>query len=284
MGSKYIGGKNLGRRISVCTNALLYDLTGRSEGSRDRVIAEVHGGDYEVALWVLSRKPLPPKESAILEYPCMIKVKGRKPDTFVIGNGVQTKDVAKALVELGKAVTPEKFPIVLEEALQYHGVEPDAPNYTPRIAGIVQMYEDEKLRGFEHACLGTIYRDDEKGKQRDDKLPRGTVKTQDIKPFLGVFNGVSTYTANGGECVSAHGDTMSFKCPKFGEFEDSLYMTVAPAQALAEFEYEQLQQFFVEEATLGIVDTRVATAAIVPLKPLGFSIGIKNRHTVRQEA
>lgn len=281
MGSKYIRGKNLGRRISVSANALLYDLTGRSDGSRNRAIETVYGGDYDIALWVLSRKPLSPKDSAILEYPCMIKVKDRKPDTFVIGNGVQTKDVAKALTELGKSITPEKFSVVLEEALQHHGVEPDEPNYTPRIAGIVQMPEDEKLRGFEKACLGIIYRDDEKGALRDDKLPRGTVKTVEIIPRIPEFQGIATYTADNPECTSARGEIVKFSAPKFGDNRGDLYTTIAPAQALAEWEYDQLEQFCVEEAIEGLVYTRVATAAIVPKQPAGFSIGIAKRHRVR---
>jgi len=278
---KYTDGRNLGRRISVSSNALLYDLTGRSEGSRNRIIAEVHGGDYDVALWVLSRTLLSEKESAILEYPCMIKVKGRKPDTFVIGNGIQTINVAKALGEMDRLITAEKFPIVLEEALQFHGVEDDAPNYTPRIVGIAEMSIDEKSRGFEKACLGIIYRDDDKGKPRDDKLPPGTVETVDNNPYIGSFQSIATYTSDSPECTSAQGQIVTFNAPKFGNTDDNLYLTTAPAQSLAEWEYKQLQQFFVEEATLGIVDTRVATAAIVPLKPSGFSIGIKNRHPVR---
>jgi hypothetical protein len=146
------------------------------------------------------------------------------------------------------------------------------------------MSQDEKSRSFENVCLGTIYRDDEKGAPRDDELPCGTVKTLDIKPCTDEFQGIATYTADNPECTSARGEIVKFRIPKFGDTGENLSTMIAPAQLLAEWEYDQLEQFCVEEEIEGLVYTRVATAAIVPKEPAGFSIGIKNRHPVRQEA
>ena len=108
-------------------NAMIgYFIMGRSENSRNRIFAQEPDGirteAYDPAKLV--------DPSLIIYHP--VRVVG---DTTVVTNGDQTDTVADFLKE-GKT---------FEEALRTRTFEPDGPNWTPRISGMVEKNGDYRL-------------------------------------------------------------------------------------------------------------------------------------------
>ncbi|WP_026495145.1 IMP cyclohydrolase [Butyrivibrio sp. WCD3002] len=101
-----------------------YFIMGRSENSRNRIFATMGDGIRTEAF-----------DPAKLEDPSLIiyaPVRVRGNDTIVT-NGDQT-DTIFDLMEAGQS---------FEEALRTREFEPDAPNYTPRISGLMHIKDGE---------------------------------------------------------------------------------------------------------------------------------------------
>ena len=101
-----------------------YFIMGRSENSRNRIFATMGDGIRTEAF-----------DPARLEDPSLIiyaPVRVRGNDTIVT-NGDQT-DTIFDLMEAGQS---------FEEALRTREFEPDAPNYTPRISGLMHIKDGE---------------------------------------------------------------------------------------------------------------------------------------------
>ena len=108
-------------------NAMIgYFIMGRSENSRNRIFAKEPDGIRTEAFD--PAKLVDP--SLIIYHP--VRVVG---DTTVVTNGDQTDTVADFLKE-GKT---------FEEALRTRTFEPDGPNWTPRISGMVEKNGDYHL-------------------------------------------------------------------------------------------------------------------------------------------
>lgn len=108
-------------------NAMIgYFIMGRSENSRNRIFAKEPDGIRTEAFD--PAKLVDP--SLIIYHP--VRVVG---DTTVVTNGDQTDTVADFLKE-GKT---------FEEALRTRTFEPDSPNWTPRISGMVETSGDYRL-------------------------------------------------------------------------------------------------------------------------------------------
>lgn len=108
-------------------NAMIgYFIMGRSENSRNRIFAREPDGIRTEAFD--PAKLVDP--SLIIYHP--VRVVG---DTTVVTNGDQTDTVADFLKE-GKT---------FEEALRTRTFEPDGPNWTPRISGMVEKNGDYRL-------------------------------------------------------------------------------------------------------------------------------------------
>ena len=108
-------------------NAMIgYFIMGRSENSRNRIFAQEPDGIRTEAFD--PAKLVDP--SLIIYHP--VRVVG---DTTVVTNGDQTDTVADFLKE-GKT---------FEEALRTRTFEPDGPNWTPRISGMVEKHGDYRL-------------------------------------------------------------------------------------------------------------------------------------------
>ncbi len=108
-------------------NAMIgYFIMGRSENSRNRIFAKEPDGIRTEAFD--PAKLVDP--SLIIYHP--VRVVG---DTTVVTNGDQTDTVADFLKE-GKT---------FEEALRTRTFEPDGPNWTPRISGMVETSGDYRL-------------------------------------------------------------------------------------------------------------------------------------------
>ena len=115
-----------------------YFITGRSANSRNRVFEEVDD-DLMIKPFDESKVEDP---SLIIYYP--VRVYDKK---IIITNGDQTDTVHKFLKE-GKS---------FQQALATRSFEPDSPNWTPRISGIVDIE-----RGVRY-CMSILKSADSKG-------------------------------------------------------------------------------------------------------------------------
>lgn len=109
----------LGRSADNKKAVIAYFIMGRSENSRNRIFEATPDG-IRTRAFDVSKMTDP---SLIIYHP--VRVVG---DTTVVTNGDQTDTVRDGLVA-GKSYI---------EALRTRCYEPDAPNYTPRISGIVE--------------------------------------------------------------------------------------------------------------------------------------------------
>ena len=141
----YISGNPYpGRGIIIGLNpdgkkaVFAYFITGRSANSRNRVFEEVDD-DLMIKPFDESKVEDP---SLIIYYP--VKVYDKK---IIITNGDQTDTVHKFLKE-GKS---------FQQALATRSFEPDSPNWTPRISGIVDIE-----RGVRY-CMSILKSADSKG-------------------------------------------------------------------------------------------------------------------------
>ncbi|HEY8530590.1 MAG TPA: IMP cyclohydrolase [Paenibacillaceae bacterium] len=99
----------------------VYWIMGRSENSRNRIFVAEPDGSVRTA----ARDPAKLADpSLIIYYP--VRQKG---DAHIVTNGDQTDTIAEAIAAGG----------TFEDALRTRTFEPDAPNYTPRISGIVRL-------------------------------------------------------------------------------------------------------------------------------------------------
>ena len=109
-------------RKKVCA----YFIMGRSQNSRNRVFTETVDGICTEAF----DPSLLQDPSLIIYHP--VRMVG---DVLICTNGDQTDTIAKAIMDGG----------TFEEALRTREFEPDGPNWTPRISGIVAEDGSYKL-------------------------------------------------------------------------------------------------------------------------------------------
>ncbi len=123
-GNSYPGrGIVLGRSEDGKNAVIAYFIMGRSENSRNRVFVE-DGDGIRTQAFDESKVTDP---SLIIYAP--VRVLGR---TTIVTNGDQTDTIYEGLKD-GKTVG---------QSLRTRCFEPDAPNYTPRISGVLETYED----------------------------------------------------------------------------------------------------------------------------------------------
>lgn len=119
-GNPYPGrGIVLGRSEDGKSAVIAYFIMGRSENSRNRIFEATEDGIRTRAF----------DESKMVDPSLIIYHPVRKVgDTLVVTNGDQTDTIRDGLLE-GKSYI---------EALRTRCYEPDGPNYTPRISGVVE--------------------------------------------------------------------------------------------------------------------------------------------------
>lgn len=113
----------LGKSADARCFYIAYFIMGRSENSRNRIF-EIDGRGIRTKAFDESKMVDP---SLIIYAP--VRVCG---DVTIVTNGDQTDTIYDAL-EAGKT---------FEEALRSRTFEPDAPNFTPRISGVVESKAD----------------------------------------------------------------------------------------------------------------------------------------------
>lgn len=155
---------------------IAYFIMGRSENSRNRIFLEKDGGIITKAY----------DESKMVDPSLIIYAPVRTlGDTTIVTNGDQTDTVYDFLAQ-GKT---------FEEALRTRTFEPDAPNYTPRISGLVTLKEDKA------AYKLSILKSDE----NDPAYPRRYFYEYEApRPGIGHF--IHTYRCNGQPIPSFEGE------------------------------------------------------------------------------
>ena len=115
----YVGrGIVIGKSLNGKSAVSAYFIMGRSENSRNRIFLE-KGCDVEINAFDPSKVEDP---SLIIYYP--VRTLGNQ---LIVTNGDQTDTICE-FIRNGKT---------FEEALETRCFEPDAPNFTPRISGIL---------------------------------------------------------------------------------------------------------------------------------------------------
>ena len=121
----YVGrGIVIGKTADGSKAATAYFIMGRSENSRNRVFVEK--GD-EVIIYPFDESKV--EDPSLIIY-SPVKVADNK---LIVTNGDQT-DTIYDFVKEGKS---------FEDALETREFEPDAPNFTPRISGMITFAEDD---------------------------------------------------------------------------------------------------------------------------------------------
>ena len=116
----------LGRSADNESAVIAYWIMGRSANSRNRVFTETEDGIQTEAF-----DPSKLEDPSLIIYH-HVRMVG---DKTIVTNGNQTDTIRNALLEHH----------CYRHALQQREFEPDAPNYTPRISGVVEKNGDYKL-------------------------------------------------------------------------------------------------------------------------------------------
>ncbi len=155
---------------------IAYFIMGRSENSRNRIFLEKEGGIITKAY----------DESKMVDPSLIIYAPVRTlGDATIVTNGDQTDTVYDFLAQ-GKT---------FEEALRTRTFEPDAPNYTPRISGLVTLKENKA--SYKLSIL--------KSDENDPAYPRRYFYEYEApRPGIGHF--IHTYRCNGQPIPSFEGE------------------------------------------------------------------------------
>ena len=166
----------LGRSEDGAYAVSAYFIMGRSENSRNRVFVEDGAGIRTQAF-----DPSKMVDPSLIIY-APVRVLG---DYTIVTNGDQT-DTVYDLMQAGKT---------FEESLRTREFEPDAPNYTPRISGLI----DQSNNGF--SCALSIL----KSADGDpSSCQRYTFSYSN--PIAGVGHFIHTYEGDGNPLPSFSGE------------------------------------------------------------------------------
>ncbi len=168
----------LGRTETGTEAVAAYFIMGRSENSRNRVFVEEGCGIRTQAF-----DPSKMVDPSLIIY-APVRVLG---DYTIVTNGDQT-DTIYELMRAGKT---------FEESLRTRKFEPDAPNYTPRISGLI----DQTNHGFSYALSILKSADGE-----PSSCQRYTFHY--ANPLAGVGHFIHTYEGDGNPLPSFSGEPL----------------------------------------------------------------------------
>ena len=203
-GNPYVGrGIVIGKSEDGTKAVFAYFIMGRSENSRNRVFVEE--GDQVVI------HPFDPSKvedpSLIIYWP--IRACGY---SLVVTNGDQTDTIVEFL-EAGKT---------FEQALETRKFEPDAPNFTPRISGILNFEEGN----FKYK-LSILKSGDEKGSVCNRQ-------TFDYEPISGLGHFIHTYVGDGNPLPTFVGEPKRVKIPNcIDEFANKIWNNLNEANKIS---------------------------------------------------
>lgn len=176
-GNTYPGrGIIMGKSIDGTFAVIAYFIMGRSENSRNRIFVEEATGICTVAY----------DESKLFDPSLVIYAPVKVIDNkTIVTNGDQTDTIFEFIEESGK----------FEQALRTRTFEPDAPNFTPRISGMMKTYDEDFMYKF---CI--IKSNEGKGESAQRFF------YEYAEPVNGEGHFIHTYNCDGNPLPSFSGD------------------------------------------------------------------------------
>lgn len=160
-----------------------YWIMGRSPNSRNRVFRS-EGGD----VWTEPADPAKVEDPSLIIYNAMRELDG----VYIVSNGDQTDTIHDSL----------RHAATFEQALATRSHEPDAPNYTPRISGII-----DARSGVALAKLSVV----KASPFGPEHSARSYFEIDDFSPGLGYC--VTTYTGDGDPLPPFEGEPFLLPVP-----------------------------------------------------------------------
>ena len=183
-GNSYPGrGIIIGRSADGTKAVTAYFIMGRSENSRNRIFVEDGDGIRTQAF-----DPSKLVDPSLIIY-APVRVLGNK---TIVTNGDQTDTIYEMM---DKQLT-------FEQALRTREFEPDAPNYTPRISGILHI---------ENGCYNYAMSILKSNNGDPDSCLRHTFSFSNAKPGEGRF--IHTYMGDGNPLPSFEGEPKLISIP-----------------------------------------------------------------------
>ena len=199
-GNEYPGrGIVLGLTPDSKKAVVAYWIMGRSANSRNRVFEPIEGGIRTVAA-----DPAKLEDPHLIIYNAVLTLR----ETTVVTNGDQTDTIARFM-------NGNLFPgYSFEAALSTRTYEDDAPNFTPRISGVVDM----RRGGYKLSIV----------KSNEGNAASVQRYTFDYpQPVAGEGHFISTYKHNGNPIPSFEGEPLRFACPRtIGDFAHDMWSSL----------------------------------------------------------
>ena len=192
--NSYVGrGIVIGKSADSQNAVFAYFIMGRSENSRNRIFTE-NGDDVTIYPFDASKV----EDPSLIIYSPVRKIDNK----LIVTNGDQT-DTIYDFVKDGKS---------FEEALETREFEPDAPNFTPRISGIMNFADD----GFTYK-MSILKSADEKGTECNRY-------TFSYKALAGLGHFIHTYNCDGNPIPTFTGEPERVEIPNdIDEFTNNIW-------------------------------------------------------------
>ncbi|MCF0145042.1 MAG: IMP cyclohydrolase [Eubacterium sp.] len=200
-------GIALGRTKDGTKAVIVYFIMGRSENSRNRIFAEEGNGIRTEAF-----DPSKMKDPSLIIYAPV-----RVPDDIhtVVTNGDQTDTICEGFAE-GRS---------FDDSLRTREFEPDGPNYTPRISGLVTVKEGKCC--YKLSILKS-------GEGDPSQCRRFFFDYMPALPGQGHF--VSTYVQDGDPLPSFEGEPIQIEVPDdIAVFADEIWESLNPDNKVSLF-------------------------------------------------
>ena len=193
-GNSYVGrGIVIGKSEDGKNAVSAYFIMGRSANSRNRVFTERDG-----ALYTEPFDASKVEDPSLIIYAALRKYENK----LIVTNGDQTDTIYEAL-ENGKC---------FHHALKKREFEPDAPNFTPRISGVLEFEDDDF--SYEMSIL----------KSADENGTACNRFTFSYEPICGLGHFIHTYVGDGNPLPTFQGEPERVAIPNnIDEFTDALW-------------------------------------------------------------
>lgn len=175
-------GLILGRSADGAAWLQVYWIMGRSENSRNRRFV-VEGSSMRTE----AVDPSKLSDPTNVIYEAMLEL----PDLYVVTNGDHTGTIVETLAAGGG----------FEEALESREREDDAPNYTPRISGLIDLRG--RMHGSPPRFAISILRANDADASQSDRIT-----SRPALPPPGFGLGITTYAGNGDPVPPYRGDAL----------------------------------------------------------------------------
>ncbi len=185
---------------------IAYFIMGRSANSRNRVFDPIPGG-----IRTMAADPAKLEDPSLIIYNPVLTLG----NSHIVTNGDQTDTVYDFMKE-GKT---------FEEALRTRTFEPDGPNWTPRISGLVQL-EDGKMQ-YKLSILKSADGNGESVRRYFFEYPQ---------PVAGEGHFIHTYKCDGNPIPSFEGEPEKVAiCEDLDQFANDLWANLNPDNKVSLF-------------------------------------------------